>query len=130
MCHWAYHRNYSFQQGGQIIENRLHQHSSATLNVCQQFYAGALEFADDWKEMYSSTCHERTLTVQSQSVPSWQVVPRGRDRKFDTNIYGHTSRAHIVYAVLMHKQNRCEMKVGRYLSHVLLHAHYTTVYME
>ena len=29
-----------------------------------------------------------TLPVRSQIVPSWQVVPRGRDRNFDTNIYG------------------------------------------
>ena len=36
--------------------------------------------------VYSSTCHEGTLPVRSQSVPSWQVVPRGRDRNFDTNI--------------------------------------------
>ena len=56
--------------------------------------------------MYSSTCHEGTLPVRSQSVPSWQVVPRGRDRNVDTNIYGHTSSAHIVFALLMHKQNR------------------------
>ena len=38
--------------------------------------------------------------------PSWQVVPRGRDSNFDTNIYGHTSSAHIVFPLLMHKQNR------------------------
>ena len=56
--------------------------------------------------VYSSTCHEGTLPVRSQSVPSWQVVPRGRDSNFDTNIYGHTSSAHIVFALLMHKQNR------------------------
>ena len=74
---------------------------------------------------YSSTCHEGTLLVRSQSVPSWQVVPRGRDRNVDTNIYGHTSSAHIVCAVIMYKQNRSEMKVGRYLSHVFLHVHYS-----
>ena len=40
--------------------------------------------------------------------PSWQVVLRGRDRNVDTHIYGHTSSAHIVYALLMHTQNRSE----------------------
>ena len=56
--------------------------------------------------VYNSTCHEGTLSVRSHSVPSWQVVPRGRDSNFDTNIYGHTSSAHIVFTLLMHKQNR------------------------
>ena len=56
--------------------------------------------------VYSSTCNEGTLPVRSQSVPSWQVVPRGRDSNYDTNIYGHKSSAHIVFALLMHNQNR------------------------
>ena len=57
------------------------------------------------QRQYSSTCHEGTLPVRSQSVPSWQVVPRGRDSNFDTNIYGHTSSARVRTAI-MHKQNR------------------------
>ena len=63
--------------------------------------------------MYSSTCHEGTLPVRSQSVPSWQVVPRGRNRHFDTHIYGHTSIAHIVYALLMHTQTMSESNENR-----------------
>ena len=63
--------------------------------------------------VYSSTCHEGTLPVRSQSVPSWQVVPRGRDRHFDTHIYGHRYIAHIVYALLMHSQNRSEGSENR-----------------
>ena len=42
----------------------------------------------------------------------WQV-PRGRDRHFDTHIYGHTSIAHIVYALLMHTQTMSESNENR-----------------
>ena len=54
------------------------------------------------------------ITIKCTVVPATRghcrfgakVSPRGRDRNFDTNIYGHTSSAHIVYALLMHEQNR------------------------
>ena len=39
--------------------------------------------------MYSSTCHERPPPVRSESGPSWQVAPRGRERKFKTSSQKH-----------------------------------------
>ena len=60
---------------------------------------------------YSSTCHEGTPPVRTQSVPSWQVVPRGRDRHFDRNI---CTLVHIiVYALLKHTQTRSESNENR-----------------
>ena len=75
----------------------------------------------------SPTCHERTLPVRSQSVPSWQVVPRGRDIHFDTHIYRHRSIAHIVYALLMHTQNRSEDNENREIASTV---YYYTVQMQ
>ena len=45
---------------------------------------------------YSSTCHERPLPVRSESVPSWQVAPRGRDRKSMIPNQKHTYILHII----------------------------------
>ena len=42
-----------------------------------------------------------------------KVSPRGRDRHFDTHIYGHTYIAHIVYALLMHTQTMSESNENR-----------------
>ena len=56
-----------------------------------------------------------------------KVSPRGRDSHFDTNIYGHMSSAHIVFTLLMHKQNRSggyeNREIRYYLSHDDHHVH-------
>ena len=50
--------------------------------------------------LYSSTCHERPPPVRSESGPSWQVAPRGRERKFMTSSQKHS--AYNIAAKLQH----------------------------
>ena len=55
--------------------------------------------------MYSSTCHERPPPVRSESGPSWQVAPRGRERKFMTSSQKHKyigPTAHNIAAKVQH----------------------------
>ena len=88
-----------------------------THSICTMGGWYAHTVSEQWEggmhTQYSSTCHEGTLPVRSQSVPSWQVVRRGWDRHFDTHIYGHTSIAHIVNALLMHTQTMSESNENR-----------------
>ena len=45
--------------------------------------------------LYSSTCHERPPPVRSESGPSWQVAPRGRERELLTSSQKHKYTLHI-----------------------------------